>query len=224
MVCSVTINQNTVYGVLDVVCISVTPASGITNGYTTRAAVLDMLRAQSTDAVDDTVIDSMITKASRYIDLETTRTFYARTETHYFDVPRPYNRELLMDDDLLTVTTLTNGNAEVLTTSDYVLLPYNDSPKYAIKLLDVSDKIWEVNSTTNSAERAISLIGAWGWSATSPDDIKDACEMICESKYRNRFGENLGGTATITAAGVVITPQDVPALAARIINRYKPTC
>lgn len=217
LVCSVTIGQNTVYGVLDVTAISVTPASGITNGYTTRAAVLEMLRTNSTDAIDDTVVDALITAASRYIDTRTGRTFYSRTETHYFDVPE--GRTLWLDDDLISVTTLTNGDGTVLTTTDYMLQPYNDAPYYAIKLKDISDVVWEVDSNS-SAERVITLAGSWGFSATAPADISLACKLIAVSTYRNRFGENMTGAATITGAGVVVTPQDVPSLAAEIIRRY----
>ena len=181
LVCAVTISGNTVYGVLDVTAISVVPASGITNGYTTRQAMLDLLRVNVTDKIDDDVLDSLITAASRYIDGETRRTFYARTETRYFSVPdreqQSDTRKLWLDDDLLTITTLTNGDATVLTSADYNLLPRNETPKYAIQLKDSSDVIWEVNSSS-SAEFVISIAGTWGYSSTTPAD-KSFCNCSC---------------------------------------------
>jgi hypothetical protein len=39
----------------------------------------------------------------------------------------------------------------------------------------------------------------------------DCCLQIAKSAYKRRFGENTGGVATVTAAGVVITPEDIPA-------------
>jgi len=220
LVNTVIISGNTVVGVVDVRVISVTPVSGITNGYTTRQEVLDLIRAESTDVLDDAVIDALITQASRWIDRHTGRTFYARTETRLYDIP-DYDggRTLLLDDDLITVTTLTNGDLVVLTTADYFLLPRNVSPKYAIKLKDVSDKIWEVDSDS-SAEGVISVAGTWGYAATCPADVEQACQLICVQMYRNRFGPNTTGAATLTAAGVVISPQDIPSSAIALLRAY----
>jgi hypothetical protein len=221
LVNTVTISGNTVVGVVDVRVISVTPASGITNGYTTRQEVLDLIRAESTDVLDDAVIDALITQASRWIDRHTGRTFYARTETRLYDVP-DYDddgRTLFLDDDLLTVTTLTNGDLVVLTTADYFLLPRNETPKYAVKLKDVSDKIWEVDSNSSS-EGVISLVGTWGFSTTAPADVEQACQLICVQMYRNRFGPNVTGTAIVTGAGVVINPQDIPSSAIALLRAY----
>lgn len=217
LVNAVTISGNTVYGAIDVRVISLTPASGITNGYTTRQEVLDLLKAESTDALDDTVIDVLITEASRWIDHYTGRRFYSSTETHYFDVPD--GRLLLLDDDLISVTTLTNGDTTVLTTADYMLLPYNVTPYYGIRLKESSSYIWEVDSN-NNRERVITIAGAWGYTATCPADVEVACQLICVSLYRNRFGPNTTGAATLTAAGVVITPQDIPASAIGLLRPY----
>ncbi len=51
-----------------------------------------------------------------------------------------------MDDDLLTITTLTNGDTTVITSTYYDLLPKNDSPKYAIQLKESSPYYWEVDA------------------------------------------------------------------------------
>ena len=73
------------------------------------------------------------------------------------------SRELWIDDDdLLAVITLTNGDATVLTTSDYFLLPRNDYPKYAIAIKESSSVIWETDSN-NDSEGAISLAAIYGF-------------------------------------------------------------
>jgi len=160
---SVTVSGNTVIGALDVVVVSLTPTANIINGYTTRNAVLDLLRVTSTDAPDDSVIDALIAQASRYIDQKTGRTFYPRVETRLYDVPSPMSRELwINDDDLLAVVTLTNGDTTVLTTTDYFLLPRNDYPKYAIAIKESSSVIWETDSN-NDSEGAISLAAIYGF-------------------------------------------------------------
>src|SRR3990170_2776278 len=134
---SVTVSGNTVIGALDVVVVSLTPTANIINGYTTRNAVLDLLRVTSTDAPDDSVIDALIAQASRYIDQKTGRTFYPRMETRLYDVPG--GRELWIDDDdLLAVITLTNGDAAGFTTTDYFLLSPNVFSKYATSIIEFS--------------------------------------------------------------------------------------
>jgi len=69
--------------------------------------------------VDDETLNDIITRASRLFDKLTRRTYYARTETRYYGVPD--TRELALDDDLLTITTLTNGDGVVLTATEYYL-------------------------------------------------------------------------------------------------------
>ena len=44
-------------------------------------------------------------------------------------------------------------------------------------------------------------------------------EMVKQA-YNRRSGENQEGTARLTAAGVVITPNDVPAFAQSVIRKY----
>ena len=52
------------------------------------------------------------------------------------------------------------------------------------------------------------------------DDIAQAAMEIAVSAYHRRWGVSASGTATITGAGVVITPQDVPSWAAKIIASH----
>lgn len=190
-----------------------------TNGYTSVAKIHSLLRIETADGLDDGVIDDFITQASRIIDGETRRTFYARTETHYYN--KPHGASLMIyDDDLLTVTTLTNGNGVVITSGQYKLFPLNVNPKWEIKLLGSSGITWE-SSTADDDEAAITLVGTWGFSATAPADIEAACQDIVVGAYHKRFGENTTGIATVTAAGVVLTPKDIPDSAWKTIKRYE---
>lgn len=52
-------------------------------------------------------------------------------------------------------------------------------------------------------------------------DIKNACIEIVNSVYHRRSGQNISGIAEVTASGVVITPHDVSAYAADIIQNHK---
>ena len=190
----------------------------ISNGYCTLIEYKLFADVDSTEADDDTAIESIIEGVSRYIDLKTQRTFYAVTATRYYD--RPSSRELELDEDLLTITELLNGDDVEISSDDYNLIPINDPPYRAIRLKQTSTIFWALDSDGNS-EFVIDVAGTWGYMTNHNDDIREACLMITQSFVKRRFGENMSGIAKVTAAGVVITPQDVPSAAADIINHYK---
>jgi hypothetical protein len=195
----------------------------ITNGYCDldefKAYATARGQTMSTSAADDANIDDIIESASRTIDTETMRTFYGRSEVRLFDVP-DNSRELRVDDDLLAVDTLTNGDGTEITSTDYILLPANTSPKYVIKLKQSSAYYWTFDGNGNT-EQVISVDGTWGYSSSAPADIKDACLEIALADYRSRLGENMQGVAQVTGAGVVITPKALPQRAYKTIMRYR---
>jgi len=190
----------------------------ISNGYATLAEYKLYHSIDSADTNDDAVIEDLIEAASRFIDAQTGRTFYARTETRYFSVPN--GRTLRFDDDLLTITTLTNGDGNTIASTEYYFLPRNVAPKYALRLKEASTTQWYPDSDSNY-EYVISLAGTWGYAATRPDDINVACLEIARSAYGRRSGENMDGIAQVTAAGVVITPRDITGFAQTILRRYR---
>ena len=275
------------------------------NGYSTLADYKKWSVARGlsgsvvTDTSDDAVITSLIENISRYIDGETGRKFFPHIETRLYDVPREGNpRQLLIDDDLLDIITLTNGDDTVLTTTDYFVLPRNSSPKFAIQLKDYSSVYWTEDSN-GSEEGVISVLGWYGYhseysqrawksvgttnaavsdtttasfscttghtvlidtivkvnneifmptvSATNTitvakrgdngstavthltaqtvyewqvmGDIRNACMQILDNVYADRSGQN-SGQISVTAAGIVIRPENVPPMAQKIIDRY----
>jgi len=190
----------------------------ISNGYATLTEYKNYHQIESAGATYDLVAEALIEGASRHIDAQSGRTFYARTETRYFSVP--YGRELRLDDDLITVTTLTNGDSAVISSDEYYFLPRNVAPKFAITLKASSSYAWANDSSGNS-EYVISIAGTWGFSAERPDDINVACLEIAKAAYGRRTGQFTEGIARVTAAGVVVSPRDVSSFAAAIIARYR---
>lgn len=53
------------------------------------------------------------------------------------------------------------------------------------------------------------------------EDARNAVLEIVVNAYKRRFGKSAGGNETVTAAGVVITPRDIPAMAAEFITTYR---
>lgn len=190
----------------------------ITNGYTTLAKVKALKNIASVSAADDAVIEDLITQASRLIDRKTGRTFYARTETHLYPVPA--GRKLFIDDDdLLTITTLTNGEGTTIANTEYYLYPLNSTPKWGIVLEQGSSVNWQEDANGND-EAVISVAGTWGYSATAPADIEQACNEIVLAAYLRRRGEASGDGSIVTPAGALITPGGIPKTAWQIIETY----
>jgi len=171
------------------------------------------------DASDDALLTSMIETASRYIDDDTHRTFYARTETHLYDLPEG-NSLYIDDDDLLTVTTLTNGDGVAIPPAGYNLYPLNTYPKHEIRLKWSSNVYWQY-SVAGDSEAVISLLGTWGYSTTPPRDIATLAMALAHNLYKARFGEGVVGAAQVTAAGVVITPSDLPDWGEKVLEVYR---
>ncbi len=140
-------------------------ANTIWNGYCDLASFKVLItppgQALTTDTVDDAVIEDMIERASRRCEtLMGGRLFYPRIETLYFDVPQ--DRELLLEDDLLEVITLTNGDGVTISNTEYKFLPANKYPKYALYLTNISSTYFKT-ATGGRSEQAISLNAYWGY-------------------------------------------------------------
>lgn len=268
------------------------------NGYCTVTEYRAYNSITSTNATEDAFVEKIIAAVSRYIDRDTRRVFYPRIETRYFDVPE--SRTLMLDDDLLELTTLTNGDDVAITNTDYIIESRNYYPKWGIKLKETTGIIWETDSNANSGQ-VIDVLGVWGhhkeygraWitgstlneasnlnatdltftvtsgtnfaagqvikvdseymnitgvstnditvskrgdngstAATHTNgstvyiwdveaDIKYACLMIVDSMYKKRSGQNVSTVTTVTAGGLIITPQDIPSAAREILQSYR---
>jgi len=138
--------------------------SGIINGYCTLNEYLKYItppgQTLSEDAPDDDVIENLIVTASRRVDNLTGRKFYPFVRTRHYDIPR--DGELWFNDDLLALTTLTNGDDVAIASTEYILKPTDDYPKYALKLRDTSSTVWESDSNSSS-EQVIDVLGMWGY-------------------------------------------------------------
>ena len=198
----------------------------ITLGYTTLANVSAALNPNglTTNATDDAVIERLVEGASRWIDTYTGRTFSAAgSSARLFDVPD--DDTIWFDADLYTTAGSAaeayNGDGTDYTAS-VRFLPTNGQPKYAVTLKDSAAVSWS-GSASGDDTAIISINGWWCYSATAPHDIRMACESIVISAYKTRYGQGVQGAATVTAAGVIITPQDVPAAAIALLQQYKRT-
>lgn len=177
--------------------------------YCTVAQVKALISA--TESGDDALLAVLVTRASALVDQHTGRTFADRSETRTFTPGTDTDGlTLLLDDDLISITTLTNGDGTVIAAASYKLLPLNHTPKHAIRLLASSGLSW---TYTDDAEGAISVNGKWGYclSASCPADVVQATARLALWLYRQREApfSRVGNVMTGEYEVPVAMPDDV---------------
>lgn len=145
--------------------------------YTNEGKVENYLQIDIDASLSD-YVTSWITATQRWIDNYTGKSFEQASETRYFDGSG--KRELDIDDciSITTFQTLdSEGNVDDTLTegasNDFLLYPYNETPKYIVKLSDVASI-----GSFPSGIKNIKIVGVWGHSATVPSDIELAATIL----------------------------------------------
>ncbi len=184
--------------------------------YCTVAQVKALLNAS--ESGDDALLADLVTRASAMVDSYTRRrTFAERIETRYYTPGEDTSGRLLfLDDDLLSITTLTNGDGTIIAAADYVLRPANILPAWGIRLKASSGISW---TCEDDPEDAISVAGEWGYctEADRPADITQAAARLALWLYRQREApfSRVGNAITGEYEAPVALPDDVKAILAR---------
>jgi len=158
----------------------------------------------SYSAADDTFQTGCLAAAQQFIEDETFRHFEAVTETRYYRVNAVSYQDpqvLILDDDLLTITTLTNANGDVVNSSQYWLLPDNWFPKYAIQLKFSS--VWQF-----PIDGRVSVAGTWGYMASANADVKRITYRLAYLEQQRRSAT--GAVAVLGQTGIVQYEAEVP--------------
>lgn len=199
----------------------------ITNGYATLDEFLALPEFESSKPTDDVFIERLIERCSREFDGDTGQWFYSEQATRYYDTPR--GRCLELDAPLLGVTTVTNGDNTNVAATEYKLYPLNGINKSEIRLKQSSSTAWQTDGSGDS-EGVITVRGEWGYvdrSSTDPESMaailnsKTAVLALALAVYKRRYGVGTDGVATVTGAGVVITPRDKSPEYLSIVQRYR---
>lgn len=188
--------------------------------YCTLAEVKAQIATRSNSTVDDSWLAEIITDVSREIDDHCQRHFYASYETRYFDAAYPavYGHKLYLDEDLVGVTTITNGDGTTVAASEYVLLPANETPKYAIKLKTSVSTQW---TYTTDYEQAIAVEGTWGYNdgTVPPDVVQRAAIRLAAWRYSQRDAPfNARG---FPQTGMVEVPTAMPEDVERMLKSFR---
>jgi len=167
---------------------------------------------------DNELLEDLLEEAVAYIESRTGKIFEAVTNTRYYRQDAVDYLTLYLDEDLLTVTTLTEGDEDgtEIPLTDYWLLPRNDGPPYRrIELKADSDYSWDW-----ATDGEISVEGTWGFSATAPGDIVRAAVKLAAYLYRQKDSQ-VWDVVAVPDAGIIQVPQGIPATVKRIIAKYQ---
>lgn len=147
---------------------------------------------------DDSLILWFAEAASRSIDGYCKRRFYPHIQTFKYDW-RGQTIELVFGDDLISLTTLTNGNGAVIAATgsnnlaNYFLYPTNFYPKFKLQLAINQGLAW---TYTNTPQQCISVLGVWG----EPSD-----------PVTGAYNAPIAGCTMVNAQGATDTSFVVPA-------------
>jgi hypothetical protein len=176
----------------------------ITNGYATLSELKTYLGISA--STDDARLELAIESASRAIDTECSRQFFATTQTLYFETDDPLRCDL--NADLLSVTSIaidTTGRRDyqVLGASDYELDP-EAAPYRTIFIAPAASYFFPVDQ-----RRGVRIIGSWGYCATGshPQAIARAC-VILATRYFKRKDAPFGVVGTPELGFMRVTSKD----------------
>lgn len=161
---------------------------------------------------DDVLLTQTLTRAQGAIDRYCRRTFEAAADsTRTFEADDDVDgRRLWLDADLCAVTTITNGDGVVISSTHYLTDPRHGTPYYGLTLRATSAYAWT---------GTISIAGKWAYSVSAPDDITQATLMLA-SFYHNRRGTE--GYSAVEVSNAVSSTLDLAAMPAAILALLAP--
>ena len=168
-----------------------------------------------TASTDDALLGLCIDRAQSTIESYTNRKFEATADTtrKYTPIVDRIGSGMgfsgnLMDDytidlnyDLISLTSITNGDTTDVPLTSVVTLPLNFTPAYAVRIKQSSGYFW---TYTGSPEASVSITGRFGYSLTAPANIQQACLRLASQMYRQRDGSPDLGNSIISADGSAI--------------------
>lgn len=123
---------------------------------------------------DDVILLGFVREATAMIEDLSGKKFYPRIKTYLFDTPEdPY--ELMLDRELLSLTTLTNGDGTVITSDYYRLYPLREDAKWMIRLVGGMYCFMPSVETYGLAD--ISVAGVWGYVKNYSDAWEDTTTL-----------------------------------------------
>jgi len=162
-----------------------------------------------TETTDDTLLGTLIAAAQAFIDSYCRQTFEASGDTtRTFDPTRDASgRWLYLDAPLAAITSVTNGDGNVVSAGNYITEPRNSTPYRALTLKSNSTVAW---TYTTTPENSISIVGKWAYSTSAPADIVQACTRLAAYLYRQKNNSGDLDRPIAIGSSAMLLPADLP--------------
>jgi hypothetical protein len=173
-----------------------------------------------TEADDDALLTTLIDSAQSIMDEFCHRSFEATADTtRTFDAVFDVDGDtLLLDEDLASITSVTNGDSTTVTSSEYVTEPRNRTPYYALTIRSDADIVW---TYTDYHEDSISIVGRWAYSTTANNAINYYCKYLTSWLYRQKDTTADIDRPLLAGDGTVVLPQQLPAVVVAGLSTYR---
>lgn len=176
-----------------------------------------------TVADDDALLATLVAAAQQTIDRYCNRVFEASADmTRYFhaidSLDKRNARILHLDGDLCAITSVVNGDGATVPATDYVTLPTNYAPYFALELTRETGTAWTFDDTP---EKAIAVTGRWAFSTTAPADVAYAALRLTAWMYRQRDTQTDADRPMMSDSGAMIMPLRLPADVKDILAPYR---
>lgn len=181
---------------------------------------------------DDSLLSLCIDRAQSAIESYTNRVFEASSDTTRNYTPiidrigsgMGFNGDLIDDYtidtqyDLISITSITNGDTTNIPTANVITMPLNFTPAWAVRIKQASGYFW---TYTGSPEASVSIVGRWGYSLTAPANIQQACLRLASQMYRQRDGSPDLSDSIISADGSAIVSGAMRSDVKALLNPYR---
>lgn len=174
-----------------------------------------------TGSGDDATLTNILAAVVDWVEQWTGHSFVAASAQTIKVVPDYPNllgrRVLLIGHDLRSVTSITNGDGESISSSDYTLLPLDGPPYHKIELhVDSGLRWWR-----GVESGYVTIVGDVGFSSDVPDDVKLAILELCGYFYRARSTGAGGAVRTATRQGLIIEADELPGRVLELLGPYR---
>lgn len=156
---------------------------------------------------DDALLSRLLEASTAAIDAHCRRTFAASTATLRHRSYLWLGREIVLRDDLRALTSITSDTGDTLTPADVIVVV----PARVILL--------KPDAPMFSALDWFDVEGTWGYTATPPADIEQACVRMAAWMYRQKDAQTLD-LSGMTNAGQITAPSRMPGDIAQMLAPY----
>jgi hypothetical protein len=190
--------------------------------YATIAQLQDYLDISGPDAAATANLNMALTNACAVIDRHTHRTFAASADTtRLHDGTRIEGHRLWLDGDLAQLTSVTNGDGEVIPLNALRFEPLNITPYFALSIKSGSGYGWTLTGQAFGDDpEAIEVTGRFAYSVTPPDDIVQATLRLSAYLYRQPANA-MDLDRAVIVGNATIAPGAIPADVFMMLRPYQ---